>query len=261
MFRDIFSSRRLIAGIVFFVVVVIGTQLYSRHVRRTTQAELARTEQRIQRLQNKNETRTAQDIGAPIDTEESKQPVHEDTSPLENNIPHVSPIDDVSKGVEGVDVEITGELDLFQSEIEEGIASDFPEIPEGFPENLRPVWVQFPNYQKGDMYNHEMMYRVLIKLWNQGDHNFVNGVYRHNDNKVYPLYYDVIYAGWDEITVETPDGPIKQKLLTHWLSTDKSFTPEEVITGVYATKYPGTEFVDFATAGYDPETFLSDHEK
>ncbi len=258
MFRDILSSRGLIAGLVFFVVVIIGTQLYSRHIRRTTQAELARTEQRIQQLQNKNETRATQDIGVPIDTGEPKQPVHEDTSFFENDTPHVFLVDDVS---EDFDVEITGEPDLLQHDIEEGVASDFPEVPEGFPENLRPVWVQFPNYQKGDMYNHEMMYRVLIKLWNQGDHSFVNGVYSHNNNKVYPLYYDVIYAEWDEITVETPDGPIKQKLLTHWLSTDKFFTPEEVITGVYATKYPGGEFVDFATAGYDPETFLSDDEK
>ncbi|MYB93441.1 hypothetical protein F4054_23145 [Candidatus Poribacteria bacterium] len=261
MFRDILSSRGLIAGLVFFVVVVISTQLYSRHIRRTTQAELARTEQRIQQLQNKNETRTAQDIGAPIDTGESKQLGHEDTPPLEDDISHVFPIDDVSKGVEGVDVEITAELDMFQHDIEEGVASDFPEIPEGFPENLTPVWVQYPNYQKGDMYNHEMIDRVLIKLWNQGDHDFVNGVYNHNNNKVYPLYYDMIYAEWDEITVETPDGPITQKLLTHWLSADKFFTPEEVITGIYATKYPGAEFVDFATAGYDPETFLSDDQK
>lgn len=261
MFRNILSSRGFIAGFVFFVVIVIGTQLYSWHVRRTTQSELARTEQGVRQLQHKNETRTAQDIGNPIDIGESEQPGQprqEDILPFENDTPHVFPVDDVS---EGFDVEITDELDLFHRETEEVVASDFPEIPEGFPTDLHPVWVQFPNYKKGDMYAHEMMYRVLIKLWNQGDHGFVNGVYRDNNNRVYPLYHDVVYVEWDEITAETPDGPIKQKVLTSWLSTDKSFTAAEVLTGVYATKYPGVEFVDFTTAGYDPETFLSDDEK
>lgn len=261
MFRNILSSRGFIAGFVLFVVIVIGTQLYSWHVRRTTQSELARTEQRVRQLQNKNETRTAQDIGGPIDIGESEQPGQprqEDILPSENDTPHVFPVDDVS---EGFDVEVTGESYLFQRETEEVVASDFPEIPEGFPTDLHPVWVQFPNYKKGDMYAHEMMYRVLIKLWNQGDHGFVNGVYRDNNNRVYPLYHDVVYVEWDEITAETPDGPIKQKVLTSWLSTDKSFTAAEVLTGVYATKYPGVEFVDFTTAGYDPETFLSDDEK
>ena len=261
MFRNILSSRGFITGSVFFVVIVIGTQLHFWHVRRTTQSELARTEQKVRQLQHKNETRTAQDIGDPIDIGESEQPGQprqEDTLPFENDTPHVFPVDDVS---EGFDVEVPGEPDLFQRETEEVVASDFPEVPEGFPADLRPVWIQFPNYKKGDMYAHETMYRVLIKLWNQGDHGFVNGVYCYYNNRVYPLYHDVVYVEWDEITVETPNGPIKQKVLTSWLSTDKFFTAEEVLTGVYATKYPGVEFVDFETAGYDPETFLSDDEK
>jgi hypothetical protein len=74
---------------------------------------------------------------------------------------------------------------------------DFPEIPEGFPSGLKPVWL-YPDYQKGDMHEHEMIYRVLIKLWNQGDHDFVNGIYDHDHKKVYPLYPDVMYVEWEE---------------------------------------------------------------
>ena len=222
---------------------------------------MAETQRKVQPLENTNETRTAQDVGELIDTDALDGPEQlrqEDALPLENETPHVFPVDDVP---DSFDVAIIGELAPLQSDIEEVVASDFPEVPESFPENLTPVWIQFPNYKKGDMRGHELMYRVLIKLWNQGDHGFVNGVYSHDNDRVYPLYHDVVYAEWDEEILETPEGTVKQKVLTHWLGTDKFFTAEEVISGVYATKYPGVEFVDFATAGYDPEIFLNDDKK
>ena len=58
---------------------------------------------------------------------------------------------------------------------------DFPSVPEGFPSNLTPVWLTLPGYQKGDMPEHESIYRVLIKLWNQGNHGFINGAFSNNN--------------------------------------------------------------------------------
>ena len=39
MLRDVFSSRGILAGLVFVIVAVAGTQLYSWHARRTTKAD------------------------------------------------------------------------------------------------------------------------------------------------------------------------------------------------------------------------------
>ena len=69
MFRDIFSTRLLIVGIVFFALVAAGTQLYSWHVRRTTEAELERHDQFLQGLENKNEIRPAQAVNVPTKNE------------------------------------------------------------------------------------------------------------------------------------------------------------------------------------------------
>lgn len=33
------------------------------------------------------------------------------------------------------------------------------------------------------------------------------------------------------------------------------FTVEELTSGAYETKYPDVNFVDYGSAGYDPETF------
>ena len=144
---------------------------------------------------------------------------------------------------------------------------DFPEVPEGFPSDLAPVWIEYPNYQKGYMYNQEMIDRVLIKLWSQGDHDFLDGVYR--DGKVYPIYRDVMYVEWSDEIIEGPDGEIEFRFIRSFLGTHVRgspkidvvgglFTVEEMISEAYKTKYPGLKLVDYEDGGYNPETFLDD---
>ncbi|MDE0299622.1 MAG: hypothetical protein OXN17_13400 [Candidatus Poribacteria bacterium] len=116
---------------------------------------------------------------------------------------------------------------------------DFPPVPEGFPSDLTPVWLTLPGYQKGDMPEHESVYRVLIKLWNQGERGFINGVYRDNDGKVYPLYRNVVYVKWgygethDERGNPTPYRYIATSLGTH--ARDFNFTKEDFVTGDWET--------------------------
>lgn len=162
------------------------------------------------------------------------------------------------------------ELDALLQELEESPVEkgDFPEVPDGFPSDLIPVWIQFPDYQKGDMYKHEMIDRVLIKLWNQEDHDFVSGVYQHDNDRVYPLYRDVVYIEWGETVPDNPDEEVVRfprfALATHQRSSDPDalgglFTVEELTSGAYQTMYSDVTFVDYGSAGYDPETFLDDH--
>ena len=117
--------------------------------------------------------------------------------------------------------------------------------------------------KKGDMYEHEMMYRVLIKLWNQRDHKFVNGVYKEGNGRVYPLYRDVVYLEWGEAVKE--DGQVirfpRSTFATHARepgATGELFTTEELLSGAYKTKYPDLKMIEYADAGYDPQTFLND---
>lgn len=134
--------------------------------------------------------------------------------------------------------------------------SDFPEIPEGFPEDLAKavVWKFFPNYQKGDMPDHEMIYRVLIKLWNQGDHDFVNGSYETEYQRVYPLYHDVVYVEWAE--QETPDG-----LVIYPASTLGTGRWKPTASTLFDPLPTDITFIAFEDAGIDPQTFLTDEER
>jgi hypothetical protein len=133
--------------------------------------------------------------------------------------------------------------------------SDFPEIPEGFPEDLAKavVWKFFPNYQKGDI-EHEMIYRVLIKLWNQGNHDFVNGSYETEYQRVYPLYHDVVYVEWAE--QETPDG-----LVIYPASTLGTGRWKQTAENIFDPLPTDITFIEFEDAGIDPQTFLTDEER
>ena len=152
-------------------------------------------------------------------------------------------------------------------EQDEAESSKYPAVPDGYP--LKPVWLE--DYFDEDLHaNHVTIARVLIELWNQGDHGFVGGTYDHDNGRVYPLYHDVVYVEWASYVREGPDGePIEVKYLSSNLGTydtvgsfndagEDLFTTEEIMSGAYKTKYPGLKLVDYVSAGYDPATVLGD---
>ena len=68
MLRDILSgSRAILVGLVFFVLIVGGSLLYSWHVHRTTEAEVAETQRKVQPLEIKNKTRPLLDVSVPTE--------------------------------------------------------------------------------------------------------------------------------------------------------------------------------------------------
>ena len=126
--------------------------------------------------------------------------------------------------------------------------NDFPPAPEGFP--YPPVWTRIPGYQKGKMPEVELIGRVLVKLWNQGIRGFESGAY--SDEKVYPLYHDVMYVRW----AETYNGiPYIQAGLGTYT---RYFDIEDFVDGSWQDKYPNTQFVPFDEAGYNSYTILND---
>ena len=155
---------------------------------------------------------------------------------------------------------------------------DFPEVPEGYPADLKPVWLE--DYFDEDRFaDHVIMSRVLIELWNQGERGFVNVV---GDaiplRKVYPLYPDVVYVKWRDHEEPGPDGePLKYislalgtrdavRFTSSVNRTDefKHLTEAEMVEmmageGPYTAQYPGLKLVDYSKAGYKPKDVLVDY--
>ena len=154
-------------------------------------------------------------------------------------------------------------------EQDDGESSDYPEVPDGFPSNLKPVWLK-DYFHERDFSEHVTLYRVLIELWNRGHYDIINGAF-DSSGRVYPIYPDVVYLEWDSYVREGLNGesievPYVSRRMGAASTVDslldndgKIFTEEEIISGAYRTKYPGIKFVDFDDAGYDPATILNNY--
>ena len=151
---------------------------------------------------------------------------------------------------------------------DEAESSKYPPVPDGYPET--PVWLE--DYFDEDVHApHVIIDRVLIELWNQGDHSFTSGISDQDTGRVYPIYPDVVYITWDSYTREGTDGEsIEVPYISIYegvsstvdplLNSDGDlFTEEEILSGAYKTKFPGIRLVDHDNAGYDPATVLNDY--
>ncbi|MCG9133829.1 hypothetical protein J5I95_19340 [Candidatus Poribacteria bacterium] len=166
MLGDLLSSRMIQTGLVFFLLIVGGSLLYSWHVRRTTDAELARHNRFRQGLQNQKETRTAEKVNVPIENETpglvNTSDESTDTSlsdetevlPNETELLHLAdaflPDDVVSEEAPTEDVQVS----------RFGLGP-YPEIPK--------EWNFLPNYwETVEDIETELLRRVTIKMHNEG---------------------------------------------------------------------------------------------
>ncbi len=135
--------------------------------------------------------------------------------------------------------------------------SEYPEVPPGYP--FRPFW-KLPKEVQANTPPEQrepqiVLDKVLIKLWKQGDRNFVSGVYQLSTGKVYPLYPNTIYIRWAEgITDETG---VKKRYASRVFGTGDVTLPQ------FATEAdipPGVRVIDLdseAGRGIDPYLFLA----
>ncbi len=177
-----------------------------------------------------------------------------------------------SRWVHGTNSEPLPDLRVSQDssvEREDGNISNFPEVPDGFP--MTPVWLE-DYFQERDFSDHVTMYRVLIELWNQGDHDFLNAIFETRSGRVYPIYPDVIYVWWDSYTLQAANGKsVEMPFIRRRLgatttvnqlvdSYDRLFTDQEITSGAFKTKFPGISIVNAETAGYEPAAILIDYQ-
>ena len=253
MFRDRLSgSRALLVGVVFFVLVVGGSLLYRWHVHRTTNAEVAETHRKVQPLKNDEAARTAAD---PVDTstvdfEHAETNLETDDAQVSDDT-SVSPIDETSEGLDLSDAFLPDDF-VSEEEPDENVPvsphgfGPYPEIPADYPKDMTPTWVKYENPSR----DHELMHRVLIKLWNQGDHN-VSGAFMES-GLIYPLYPNTAYVTYDY--AEMPDGTRRRFIRDTRGPTGT--TPTIPPEGGPAVLPEGVTAMDMDNAGINPYEFL-----
>lgn len=258
MFRDLLTSRLILAGLVFFVLVVSGSLFYSWYMRRTTEAEFAQTDTFLQHLENKRDADVSQDF-EPIDPdtlESSETSIASDDTQAMSGEKNALPLHNTDN-VETADALLR--KDVVNTEAE---STDVPVSPFGFgpyPEVPAdyfgvPIWNQDPDkisdFPNEATKNIELIDRVLVKLWQQGDREIVGG--STDNGKVYPHYENVVYVHWEESIL--PNGDRYSYVTSTLTGADEGPTIEDIMTGNIP---PNFTIIDIDDAGYDAYQFLN----
>jgi hypothetical protein len=255
MFRDILSgSRALVVGLVFFVVVVGGSLLYSWRVDRSSQEELEQTKQAVQQLGDRAFTRAAQDNDVPVEV----KPLGEaETSTVSNDAKMVSgETEALSINNAGI---VSDESDIFFEEtVEVGAETEespygvsphgfgpFPAVPPDYFRTPEEVWGE--ERLRTMLREHELLSRVQIELWNQGIRTF--GA-KFENGLVYPARDDVVYIEWaDSVAADGKMYVVRQfgspAIIDQY--------GDDISEGIFPAHLQVYEFPD---GGIDPYEFL-----
>jgi len=180
MLRDLLSSKAVLAGLVFFVIVVGGSLLYNWHVQRTIKPELARAD--------------------PVDV----------------------PVSPYGFG-------------------------PYPKVPSDFPFTPTWLWPEASLQNVDGLKYHELRFRVLIKLWNEGDTQFTGASINPDTSKVYPSYPNTVYLRY------TGDGMGGKTVL---VKRGPGVSKEDEAQIIDGNAPPGIQILDYDTNGIDPYTYL-----
>lgn len=209
MLRFHITGRHQLSALLFFLIVVASSLLYMAHVKREAREGLERTKRFLQRIKTDQGTRTAQQRETDIGVGETDTSITQDVPESE-----VDPTE-TFVDTEGISLVNTGEvpLDVLEVAPMQDVRvspygfGPYPEVPPDFPSLLS--WndpegqANLPDHA---LKNIELLERVLIKLWTNGDKGFRGG--STYNGRVYPHYDNTVYVRYTE--TEMPDGTIRR---------------------------------------------------
>lgn len=126
----------------------------------------------------------------------------------------------------------------------------YPEVPSDYPN--QSIWEDLENlYETGHAtVEHELIHRVLIKLWNQGQK--VDGSFMSSKNgRVYPLYNDTVYVRYSED--ENEDGSIERYVSSFTAHSSLQSYEEDVREGAHPS---WIKVIHYEDGGIEPYSFL-----
>ena len=259
MFHSLLSSRLIQVGLAFFVVVVTSSLIYNWHVQHTIETELAASNALLQHRENRNEMRTTQDIVEtnPMDFGQTEtSPETDEAQPMADHMDAL-PVDEVSEPFDIADAFLWDDFIAEETATEDVPVSPFgfgpyPEVPADYTaRHGQTVW-QYPgSLPLSNQRNIELIHRVMITSWNEGDTDFISATLKNG--KVYLQYPNTMYVRY--AVRKRLDGTVHRRIQS-WSSGEHN---QSVIDQILEGKIPtGVTLIDLDSenVGIDPYTFL-----
>jgi len=253
MLRELLSSRLIQGGLVFFLLCVVGSLLYSWQAQRATEPELGgTTPQGVSSIEKRPQTKTAPVVfqndgltNTPNETTDTQK--HETTEAETRDQTQTLDLVDAFSPEDFVSAE--------EAPAEDGPVSPFgfgpyPEVPADYPLLPSWKWSSEEKARNSDLLSAELLSRVLIELWNQGE-NITGG--STNGLLMYPHYPKTVYALYEKKTL--PNGTTVQSISKLFGGPDISEQEMRQISRY--GEAPGITILDAADTGINPHTFLT----
>lgn len=249
MLRDVITSKWLLGSFLFTVIFSIGCFLWSQNEERKIKKQQAEFSSFIQQMKNeKSET--------PTPTDEQKGSIIVDTPEIIEPLPDTVEIDTFSETLQEI-----SEKEMVDEKVSPFGFGSYPKIPDDYPKSMSPVWTWSEDRrrtwesQPDRLRNFELIDRVLIKLWEQGERDFAGGTLRNNNGRVYPLYFNTAYVSYRELV--KLDGTVYRYIGGFLRGPGfPRLTHKERMSGNFVLP-PDARILDMDEAGIDPYSFLN----
>ena len=259
MFHDLLSSRWFQGGFALFVLCVCGSLLYSWHVKRTTESEMARHD-RLLGLQKQKETRTAEAVNDPTEKETPglvNTPDENTDTPMPDTteaLPNETELLDLA------DAFLPDDIATKEAPTEEGPVSPFgfgpyPEAPADYP--FTPFWLRYQKdperydakYDTEFLKSKELLSRIMVKAWTEGVRDFTGGSFELTTGKYYLHLPNTIYVEYGE-PYKNEDGTFTRPF-SSYTSGNVHLTHEQMQRGTAPT---GVRVIEGGS--YEPYEYL-----
>ncbi len=236
MIKSIYN-RWILGGIALLIIIAGGCYLWYQH----SLADERKAALDAQKLLRQSEIEKSEK--GKVAEQAADAPVDSNKPTTEKPIPQT--MGTVVKGTKTK----TQQQSETSANIAADVSEDVPVSPFGF--GPYPKLGDYPYkviWANKDSPRAELLTRVLIKLWNEGEKNFRGGS-THN-GKVYPHYYDTVYVTFSPI--RNKEGKIIGQSSDILSGTQVQFTRADLLNPP-----PGLRVLDLESSGIDPYQYLN----
>ncbi len=232
MTRGIYT-KWIVGGIVLLIIVAGVCLLWYRHDTAAGRKAAVEAEKVLQQWEAEKQKQTIT-----AETESTQTPAESITPTAEKPITGKTGTKPLSNGAEGPEVEAQQQSDVQVSPYGFG---PYPEVPEDYPSKVDWTLRNSPNA--------ELLTRVLIKLWTDGEKNFRGG--GTYNGKIYPWYHNTIYVKF--IYAKNADGEIigSSSMKMSGPRVDRSVVKD------WSTPPSHIRILEIDSSGIDPYQYLN----
>ncbi|MDE0084560.1 MAG: hypothetical protein OXU23_02540 [Candidatus Poribacteria bacterium] len=241
MLRDIFTNKWIIGSFGVLLIVAAGCYFWYQWELAPYKQEYAKTQQLVQEWTATPKTVTP--------TQEAEGVDRQDVAPAERKSVSAAPatkktdtlLDDVDTGDNSAPTFEMAESDTAEVVQESPFGfGPYPEVPEDYPTKALVTW-------PAASAESELLSRVLIKLWTQGEKNFYGG--STNRGRIYPHYNNTVYTRFGEY--RGANGEMVRYAQGALAGPHVKFSMSELLNPP-----PHLRVLDLESSGIDPYQFL-----